>query len=162
VQMNIYIFFFFGARVSTTTPPFSTPSTPFPHHSSLLISLQGISTVLLVNYVTIFQILGPWFRWATWASYAHAGFFQFAVVNILFSYLRAATTDPGSVEKGTATEADIIPPMTEAEKAINLKMKRRFCPKCKCIKPPRAHHCSTCHRCINKMGESSIKYTFDS
>ena len=25
------------------------------------------------------------------------------------------------------------------------------CPKCCCIKPERAHHCSVCQRCIRKM-----------
>ena len=28
---------------------------------------------------------------------------------------------------------------------------RLVCSKCQCLKPPRAHHCSICHRCINKM-----------
>ena len=27
----------------------------------------------------------------------------------------------------------------------------RYCKKCKLIKPPRAHHCSLCERCILKM-----------
>ncbi|VDM27820.1 unnamed protein product [Hydatigera taeniaeformis] len=25
------------------------------------------------------------------------------------------------------------------------------CPKCLCIKPDRAHHCSCCRRCVRKM-----------
>ncbi len=29
--------------------------------------------------------------------------------------------------------------------------KRRYCRRCQCVKPPRAHHCSTCDRCIMKM-----------
>lgn len=27
----------------------------------------------------------------------------------------------------------------------------RFCQKCKQLKPPRAHHCSVCDRCVLKM-----------
>ena len=27
----------------------------------------------------------------------------------------------------------------------------RYCDKCKCLKPDRAHHCSVCHTCVLKM-----------
>lgn len=30
-------------------------------------------------------------------------------------------------------------------------LQARYCDKCKCIKPDRAHHCGTCHQCVLKM-----------
>jgi hypothetical protein len=139
-----------GARglVSANLTRAARPTVPLPSPPS-----QGIATVLLVDWVTVFYVVKPWFGLDTPVGLAHILPFQIVIALIITSYVKAATTDPGSVEMNTATEDDIIPPMTDAEKLINLKLKRRFCHKCKCIKPPRAHHCSTCNRCINKMGE---------
>jgi hypothetical protein len=106
-----------------------------------------------VNYVTLFEVLAPWFKWRGWGL-VHAGLFQFTIACIVWSYARATTTDPGTVPRGTASGADIIPSVKDDAEAI-WKPKRRFCEKCKCVKPPRAHHCSTCKRCVNKMGERS-------
>ncbi|RYG47132.1 hypothetical protein EON67_08870 [archaeon] len=78
------------------------------------------------------------------------------------AYIRAAATDPGSVACNTADE----PQMPNYENLVALIKagnvsddelsaaclpRRRYCDKCKVIKPPRAHHCSTCGRCIQKM-----------
>ena len=111
--------------------------------------LFGWSTVLFVDYMTQVHVLWPWFRGSPWGI-AHAALFQAQIVLILWAYFRAATTDPGAVRKGTASKADALPPADDPER--HWKPKRRYCEKCECIKPPRAHHCSTCQRCINKMG----------
>lgn len=112
--------------------------------------MQGYFTVFFVNYITVLKVLGPWFNWKGWFWF-HTIVFEFTIACILISYFRANTTDPGTVPKGTATRTDIKPPMSDPD-AI-WKPKRRFCEKCQCIKPPRAHHCSTCQRCVNKMGK---------
>lgn len=33
----------------------------------------------------------------------------------------------------------------------NVNPFRKYCRRCKCFKPARAHHCSICNRCIVKM-----------
>ena len=48
-----------------------------------------------------------------------------------------------------ADPAEMQAPEGDADAAF--KPKRRYCEKCHCWKPPRAHHCSTCGRCIVKM-----------
>jgi hypothetical protein len=143
-----------GGRRGRASTQVHTPlsHSPFPPPPNKL--LQGISTVLLVDFVTVFHVIRPWFGLHTAQGLLHALGFQVAIVCIILSYLRAAMTDPGSVQTKTATDADIYPTQ-EGDPEAWMKMKRRYCHKCKCIKPPRAHHCSTCHRCINKMGESS-------
>ncbi|KAF6020159.1 ZDHHC7 [Bugula neritina] len=61
------------------------------------------------------------------------------------SHVRAMLSDPGAVPKGNATKENII--------RLGLKQGQIVykCPKCVCIKPDRAHHCSVCGRCIKKM-----------
>lgn len=49
-------------------------------------------------------------------------------------------SDPGCVP------SDAIPLTTATEDE-----KLSLCVKCNCFKPPRAHHCSECGRCIIKM-----------
>lgn len=112
--------------------------------------MQGYATVLFVNYVTIFRVLGPWFRWRGW-FWLHAPLFEAVIACILIAYFQANTTDPGSIPKDSAKEEEKYPPEDDPEGIW--KPKRRFCEKCNCVKPPRAHHCSTCRRCINRMGE---------
>jgi palmitoyltransferase len=61
------------------------------------------------------------------------------------AHLRAMFSDPGAVTRGNATEANIA--------CLGLRDGETIfrCPKCDCIKPDRAHHCSVCRRCIRKM-----------
>jgi palmitoyltransferase ZDHHC3/7/25 len=111
--------------------------------------LFGWSTIHFVNFVIVTEVLWPWLGWH-WTGLVNLAAFETLIVFICASYIRAATTDPGSVEKHTASkETDLYPP--ESDPLRLYKPKRRFCEKCECIKPPRAHHCSTCGRCVNKM-----------
>lgn len=48
-----------------------------------------------------------------------------------------------------AREEDAIIPASDPDRET--KPPRRFCKKCNCFKPPRAHHCRTCGRCVVKM-----------
>lgn len=136
----------------------------------LFIFTFGVATVLFVNFTTLVHVLWPWFfaaqhtRGFTAAllsspvGLTHAVVFQASCILILWSYFAASTTDPGSVKMKTANIADIYPPKDDPERAY--KPQRRYCKKCECIKPPRAHHCSTCQRCINKMDRSCLKHLF--
>ncbi|XP_077501928.1 palmitoyltransferase ZDHHC16 isoform X1 [Amblyomma americanum] len=56
------------------------------------------------------------------------------LLNIVFHYWMALTTNPG-----TPPEASMVPEVVS------------ICKKCIAPKPPRAHHCSVCNRCILKM-----------
>lgn len=108
----------------------------------------GWITIHFVNYVLINEVVWPWWG-GTLHGLAFVAGWECLIVLICAAFMRAAGTDPGSVEMHTATKADIYPPETDPDAIF--KPKRRFCEKCECVKPPRAHHCSTCGRCINKM-----------
>ncbi|EGS17296.1 palmitoyltransferase-like protein [Thermochaetoides thermophila DSM 1495] len=67
-------------------------------------------------------------------------------------YTTAVFTPPGSTtnEYGYSTLPTTAPPnMTSFTVKSNGQM--RFCKKCQARKPDRAHHCSTCRRCVLKM-----------
>ncbi|KAI4594913.1 palmitoyltransferase for Vac8p [Pestalotiopsis sp. 9143b] len=67
-------------------------------------------------------------------------------------YTTAVFTDPGST---TNSHGYSTLPTTAAPNATSFTVKSngelRFCKKCQARKPDRAHHCSTCKRCVLKM-----------
>jgi hypothetical protein len=105
--------------------------------------LFGWATIFTVNYIVVVDILVPWVGYSLPGWFAIAAY-EGLIALICAAYIRAATTDPGSVPKNSANIEDVYP-------ADIWLPKRRVCEKCVCIKPPRAHHCSVCGRCINKM-----------
>ncbi|OAA41654.1 palmitoyltransferase PFA3 [Metarhizium rileyi] len=71
-------------------------------------------------------------------------------------YTTAVFTDPGSTTNSEGygllpTSAQKQPPATTASLTVKSNGEMRFCKKCQARKPDRAHHCSTCHRCVLKM-----------
>ncbi|OJJ51231.1 hypothetical protein ASPZODRAFT_148552 [Penicilliopsis zonata CBS 506.65] len=77
------------------------------------------------------------------------------------SYSVAVFTDPGSPanpRSNTSRHEYSALPVTEMPAStaytaytVNSAGGSRFCKKCQCPKPDRAHHCSTCKRCVLKM-----------
>jgi palmitoyltransferase len=69
-----------------------------------------------------------------------------------WSYTTAVFTNPGST---TNHDGYGLLPTQNAPKATSFTVKSngeiRFCKKCQARKPDRAHHCSTCKRCVLKM-----------
>ncbi|KAJ5760671.1 Zinc finger DHHC-type palmitoyltransferase [Penicillium odoratum] len=76
------------------------------------------------------------------------------------SYTFAVFTDPGSplsTRRGNDRHNYSALPVTEFEfpeftsYTVSSTGGSRYCKKCQCPKPDRAHHCSTCKRCVLKM-----------
>ncbi|OAQ88119.1 palmitoyltransferase PFA3 [Purpureocillium lilacinum] len=80
------------------------------------------------------------------------GFILYALLN--WSYTTAVFTSPGST---TNDDGYGLLPTTQGHtpSATSFTVKSngqlRFCKKCQARKPDRAHHCSTCRRCVLKM-----------
>ncbi|KAJ5102134.1 hypothetical protein NUU61_004356 [Penicillium alfredii] len=111
----------------------------------------------------------------TWAVYVEAsiGFkpsrsawigFPSSALGLLFygllnaSYSVAVFTDPGSpltTRRGNNHHEYSALPVTEHPEFTSYTVSStggsRYCKKCQCPKPDRAHHCSTCKRCVLKM-----------
>ncbi|XP_075526994.1 palmitoyltransferase ZDHHC3 isoform X3 [Dermacentor variabilis] len=99
--------------------------------------------VLYAQYVVVGVILLP--SLYTYYGAFHLLLFELLAFLAVFSHVRTMVTDPGAVPRGTATR--------EAVEQLGLREGRLVykCPKCSCLKPERAHHCSVCQRCIRKM-----------
>ncbi|KAJ0117588.1 palmitoyltransferase pfa3 [Diaporthe amygdali] len=77
----------------------------------------------------------------------------YALLN--WSYTTAVFTPPGSTtnDSGYSTLPTHEPRATTNPTTLTVKSNGeiRFCKKCQARKPDRAHHCSTCRRCVLKM-----------
>jgi len=120
------------------------------------------SLILYAEFVVVGVILLPDFTTSVW-SYVHTIFFSAFALLAASSHLRAMTTNPGTIPLGNYNDANV--------KRLGLKAGDVVvrCTRCECIKTERAHHCSTCGRCVRKMdhhcpwinncvGESNQKY----
>lgn len=112
------------------------------------IALGVLTWILLVfaDYVIVRHVIASWF-WTVQPSFAllpftNVGVLLFVMYQCLlllawFSHFQAMTTDPGTIPSKTAPENYSNP---------------KCCKLCRGQwKPPRAHHCKTCHRCIFRM-----------
>lgn len=99
----------------------------------------------------LFLVLGPYFFVIPYViiprlEYSFAGVANMAVATALVSlvlihYFMSCMTPPGSPPSGWKPDVEI------ADEAGASK----FCQKCAAFKPPRAHHCRVCNKCILKM-----------
>ena len=92
-------------------------------------------------YVMLSVVLRPLESSDPWSA-LHMGIFSLVVVLAQSSHLRAMMTDPGAVPP------EALPVNFEPGDAST---RYRVCPHCNSYKPPRAHHCSICDRCVVKM-----------
>lgn len=90
------------------------------------------ATIVLIVYVCMLPVILSTYPagWVAW----HLCYGHWNLVQIIFHYYKAVRTLPGQPTQG---KSDI--PMVS------------ICRKCINPKPPRAHHCSICNRCILKM-----------
>ncbi|KAL2760448.1 hypothetical protein ACRALDRAFT_1059748 [Sodiomyces alcalophilus JCM 7366] len=69
-----------------------------------------------------------------------------------WSYTTAVFTDPGSTtNKHGYSELPTDAPPAVTSFTVKSNGEMRFCKKCQARKPDRAHHCSSCRRCVLKM-----------
>mmetsp|Transcript_44673 Transcript_44673/g.72723 ORF Transcript_44673/g.72723 Transcript_44673/m.72723 type:complete len:300 (+) Transcript_44673:182-1081(+) len=82
---------------------------------------------------------------------SHLSVFSVGIWLLLWSYYKACVLDPGFTNLEIPHDGD------DPEAALNPKSSfsspNRFCDKCDPprVKPPRAHHCRQCKRCVEKM-----------
>ncbi|GAB0134403.1 hypothetical protein EsDP_00002777 [Epichloe bromicola] len=114
-----------------------------------LIFVYGLTTWAIWVVVEI-GMKAPKRSWLGNGSSA-VGLVLYALLN--WSYTTAVFTDPGSTTNrdgyGLLPTAQGHPPATSFTVKSNGEF--RFCKKCQARKPDRAHHCSTCRRCVLKM-----------
>ncbi|KAJ4460805.1 putative palmitoyltransferase PFA4 [Paratrimastix pyriformis] len=103
-------------------------------------ALQILVYVFLIsNYLTV-TLCGPSLTWSFW-SVCHFICFHLLMLMILVTYTQSCFIAPGSPPPHWQPPPELLPEHTVP----------RYCNKCQSFKPPRAHHCSQCGRCVLRM-----------
>ncbi|XP_021302654.1 probable protein S-acyltransferase 16 isoform X4 [Sorghum bicolor] len=113
-----------------------------------------VAAIGYVYYTTVFVAVPRWLGLSTAAGVANATAFTALAAACLATYAVAVRRDPGRVPPG------FVPDVEDAESTVH-EIKRkggdlRYCQKCCHYKPPRAHHCRVCKRCVLKMDHHCI------
>lgn len=113
-----------------------------------------LAAIGYVYYTTVFVAVAGWLGLATAAGVANAAAFTALAAACVATYAVAVCRDPGRVPPA------FMPDVEDAESPVH-EIKRkggdlRYCQKCCHYKPPRAHHCRVCKRCVLKMDHHCI------
>ncbi|XP_065872102.1 probable protein S-acyltransferase 15 isoform X3 [Euphorbia lathyris] len=104
----------------------------------------------LIYYSTLFIIIQNWIGLRSSAGTLNAVIFTFMASLCLFSFFACVLTDPGHVP------ASYVPDVegnnqSDQQSQSNASYYLKQCDKCCMYKPPRAHHCRICRRCVLRM-----------
>lgn len=117
------------------------------------LSIPVCSVFLLmgfVYYITVFIFIEDWVGLQSSAGTLNAMIFTFMASLCLFSFLVCVLKEPGYVPSPYVPDVEgaAVPPHQEP---LNNSSQLRRCDKCVTYKPPRAHHCRVCRRCVLRM-----------
>ncbi|XP_077232774.1 putative protein S-acyltransferase 16 isoform X1 [Tasmannia lanceolata] len=112
------------------------------------------SVILFLYYTTVFVIIDEWLGLNTSPGFMNALIFTGFAFMCIVNYTIAIVRDPGNVP------ASFVPDVEDPETPIH-EIKRkggdlRYCQKCSHYKPPRAHHCRVCRRCVLRMDHHCV------
>ncbi|KAJ3169264.1 hypothetical protein HDU88_001061 [Geranomyces variabilis] len=143
--------------------------------SDTFLALSAFALVMFAPVTSQYFVFLPWLRPLTTASMLVLGVFDVFVALLLINYWACYTTDPGKVKIGWegaaephATAAPIAevynrdpssmpvhrppPPLAgSGQRQRDDDGTGTFCHLCNQRRPPRAHHCKRCKRCILRM-----------
>ncbi|XP_068669251.1 probable protein S-acyltransferase 16 isoform X1 [Aristolochia californica] len=113
-----------------------------------------LSAIGFLYYTTVFVVIDEWLGLSTSPGVMNAVVFTFLVIMSTVTYGIAIVRDPGHVP------ASFMPDIEDAESPVH-EIKRkggdlRYCQKCAHYKPPRAHHCRVCKRCVLRMDHHCV------
>ncbi|VDK68820.1 unnamed protein product [Litomosoides sigmodontis] len=134
----------------------------------IFCALLTYLAMIYADYVVIFWLITPIFMQSLWGVF-HAVMFNTVLFFAFSSHFRAMVTDPGIVpisrkrfsrfnknrfpkfpsdseSNSTDTDMELI---GEENKFVGKDW--TICTRCESYRPPRAHHCRICRRCIRKM-----------
>ncbi|XP_059667843.1 probable protein S-acyltransferase 16 isoform X2 [Cornus florida] len=108
-----------------------------------------IAAIGFIYFSTVFVFIDRWFGLTSSPGIMNAVVFTAIAIMCVFNYSVAIFTDPGQVP------STFVPDIEDADNPIH-EIKRkggdlRYCQKCSHYKPPRAHHCRVCKRCVLRM-----------
>nr|GLL24283.1 probable protein S-acyltransferase 16 [Ipomoea trifida]GMC81730.1 probable protein S-acyltransferase 16 [Ipomoea batatas] len=113
-----------------------------------------VSAIAFIYFSTVFVFIDRWFGLASSPGMLNAAVFTALAILCVSNYRLAIYTDPGRVP------ASFLPDIEDPDNTIH-EIKRkggdlRYCQKCSLYKPPRAHHCRVCNRCVLRMDHHCV------
>ncbi|XP_063802883.1 palmitoyltransferase ZDHHC3-like isoform X2 [Pseudophryne corroboree] len=115
----------------------------------LLCILLTYLSLGYADYVILRHILLHTFSGSIWCP-LHAVGFNLIVFMLLACHTRAVFSDPGMVPL-PETAIDFSDLRSTPRKSDRSNEDWTVCNRCETYRPPRAHHCRICHRCIRRM-----------
>jgi len=104
--------------------------------------------VFYADYVVVRWIIIQTLHNSLWGAF-HAVAFNSVVLLLMMSHMRAVFSDPGIVPL-PQSKLDFSEFHTGMQKE-KAKDEYTICARCESYRPPRAHHCRVCQRCIRRM-----------
>ncbi|XP_017858521.1 PREDICTED: palmitoyltransferase ZDHHC3-like [Drosophila arizonae] len=112
--------------------------------SGIICLIATYGALIYADYVVIQWIIITAMPLSIWAPF-HVVLFHAIVLLVFLSHSKAVFTDPGIVPLPSNR------PFSEIPSGEVHGSEWTVCSRCKTHRPPRAHHCSTCQRCIRRM-----------
>ncbi|KAJ4979213.1 hypothetical protein NE237_009993 [Protea cynaroides] len=102
-----------------------------------------------VYYITVFIFIENWLELRSSSGILNALIFSCIAFMCIFSFGACVLIDPGHVP------SSFVPDVEDYDDSDQRSRKSaahsRYCDKCSAYKPPRAHHCRVCGRCVLRM-----------
>ncbi|KAH8485075.1 hypothetical protein H0E87_026737 [Populus deltoides] len=113
-----------------------------------------VLAIIYIYFSTIFVFIDGWFGLMSSPGILNAVVFTAVAFMSVFSYAVAILMDAGRVP------STFMPDIEDSSNPVH-EIKRkggdlRYCQKCSHFKPPRAHHCRVCKRCVLRMDHHCI------
>ncbi|XP_077226126.1 DHHC-type zinc finger family protein [Tasmannia lanceolata] len=126
-------------------------------NNSRFLSLPVWAVFLLmgfVYYTTVFIFIEDWLGLKSSAGILNALFFSLFAFLCLISFFASILIEPGHVPSSFIPEIE-DPQISYPEPKKN-DARSKYCEKCCIYKPPRAHHCRVCRRCVLRMDHHCV------
>ncbi|XP_061525274.1 zf-DHHC domain-containing protein isoform X4 [Phycodurus eques] len=107
-------------------------------------------SVFYADYVVVQYVLIPAYSGSVWCS-LHGSAFNVILLLLLACYCKAVFSDPGVVPLPD-TALDFSDLRSQSSRMSDRGCEGwTVCSRCETYRPPRAHHCRVCQRCIRRM-----------
>ncbi|CAI5438780.1 unnamed protein product [Caenorhabditis angaria] len=117
--------------------------------------------ITYADYVVLIWLLLPTFKNSYW-TLIHGAVFNVLLVFSLIAHAKAMLTDPGVVPISKTRNSREAKPKeyssdeSESDEEAIMQFggnssEWTLCTRCESLRPPRAHHCRVCKRCVRKM-----------
>ncbi|XP_075548907.1 DNZDHHC/NEW1 zinc finger protein 11 isoform X2 [Dermacentor variabilis] len=114
----------------------------------LLCVCSTYGSIIYADYAIVEWMVIPTMYTSLWGAF-NVVCFNIIVFLTLMAHTRAVFSDPGTVPL-PQTNLDFSDAL-RANKPIDDKGDWTICSRCETYRPPRAHHCRICQRCIRRM-----------